>query len=67
MLNYGIQNNSKIKPVERYQNFDINVLRHARNTKFELINQTMEAFIYDHIIRLLQANFVCSIAGYLVY
>ncbi|MBT9432116.1 LOG family protein [Candidatus Sodalis endolongispinus] len=56
VLNSGIQTDSSKELLERFQDFDINVLRRERGVKLELVNPPEEAFVDGRIIRSLQAN-----------
>jgi predicted Rossmann-fold nucleotide-binding protein len=56
VLNSGSQTDNSKQLLDRYQNFDINVLRRERGVKLELVNPPEEAFVDGKIIRSLQAN-----------
>lgn len=56
VLNSGSQTDSSKELLERFETFDINVLRRERGVKLELVNPPEEAFVDGRIIRSLQAN-----------
>jgi len=56
VLNSGSQTDSSKELLDRYESFDINVLRRERGVKLELVNPPEEAFVDGRIIRALQAN-----------
>jgi len=56
VLNSGSQTDSSKELLERYESFDINVLRRERGVKLELVNPPEDAFVDGRIIRSLQAN-----------
>ncbi|MDU6410914.1 MAG: nucleotide 5'-monophosphate nucleosidase PpnN [Yersiniaceae bacterium] len=56
VLNSGSQTDNSKQLLDRYQSFDINVLRRERGVKLELVNPPEEAFVDGKIIRSLQAN-----------
>ncbi|QCR35174.1 nucleotide 5'-monophosphate nucleosidase PpnN [Nissabacter sp. SGAir0207] len=56
VLNSGSQTDNSKQLLDRYQSFDINVLRRERGVKLELVNPPEEAFVDGRIIRSLQAN-----------
>jgi len=56
VLNSGSQTDSSKELLERFESFDINVLRRERGVKLELVNPPEEAFVDGRIIRSLQAN-----------
>ncbi|STQ43204.1 LOG family protein ygdH [Ewingella americana] len=56
VLNSGSQTDSSKELLDRYESFDINVLRRERGVKLELVNPPEDAFVDGRIIRSLQAN-----------
>jgi predicted Rossmann-fold nucleotide-binding protein len=56
VLNSGSQTDNSKQLLDRFQDFDINVLRRERGVKLELVNPPEEAFVDGKIIRSLQAN-----------
>ncbi len=56
VLNSGSQTDSSRELLDRFESFDINVLRRERGVKLELVNPPEEAFVDGRIIRSLQAN-----------
>lgn len=56
VLNSGSQTDSSKELLDRFESFDINVLRRERGVKLELVNPPEEAFVDGRIIRALQAN-----------
>ncbi len=56
VLNSGSLTDNSKELLERFQSFDINVLRRERGVKLELIDPPEEAFVDGRIIRSLQAN-----------
>jgi predicted Rossmann-fold nucleotide-binding protein len=56
VLNAGSQTDNSNELLERYQSFDINVLRRERGVKLELINPPEEAFVDGRLIHSIQSN-----------
>lgn len=56
VLNTGSQTDNSRQLLERFKDFDIQVLRRQRGVKLELINPPHEAFVDGTLIRALQAN-----------
>jgi len=50
VLNSGSQTDSSKELLERFESFDINVLRRERGVKLELVNPPEEAFVDGRII-----------------
>ena len=54
VLNSGSKTDSSKEILERYKNFDINVIRRERGIKLELFNPPEHAFVDGEIIRSIQ-------------
>lgn len=56
VLNAGSQTDNSKELLERYQSFDINILRRERGVKLELVNPPEHAFVDGQIIHSIQSN-----------
>ncbi|KUJ00195.1 nucleotide 5'-monophosphate nucleosidase PpnN [Vibrio sp. MEBiC08052] len=66
VLNSGSHTDSSKELLDKYQNFDVNVLRRERGIKLELIEPPEHAFVDGEIIKGIQEH-LCSVLRDIVY